>query len=172
MHGLSLSPATQGLKHYTACLWFAGTLGKPKFKVMSWVGGKVKCLQTNSIFSYYFPFGDYLLSLFCLQPCWKLIHPVSWTHREKDKVGHNSMYTTKSQTTKTEERLVVSSLMRAGPWEGERRPGHSRGSEMIRGERSRQCPPQLHGWALFLWPIESSWAGFQESHIFPAFGKP
>ena len=33
-------------------------------------------------------------------------------------MGHNSMYMTKSQTTKTEERLVVSSLMRAGPWEG------------------------------------------------------
>ena len=47
------------------------------------------------------PLWNYLLTLFCLQSCWKLIHPVSWTHREKDVVGHNSMYMTKSQTTKT-----------------------------------------------------------------------
>lgn len=85
-------------------------------------------------------------------------------HMQKDKWSHSSRYVPSSLAGKVEGRLMVSSLLRAGPCAGE----HSLGKDPCgRGD------VKVREFALAPWlrlcshnPSKSSWAGFYENqHI-------
>lgn len=107
------------------CLWFAGTFGKPKCKVIRVRGFKFLQMKifSHCINAFVGLLASVVVSLNLVENSFIQFHE----HTQKDKGDHNSMYITQSPTGKTEGSMVVSSLMRAGPWEGERRPGHSWG---------------------------------------------